>query len=179
MAPWHSNDQHYEPTVSTSMAPQHSQPLHHFPFHIIKTYIVEAKVLNKPQLQQSVTYYSNICSFSLLACQWRRVAQNTSEFSQHLTNGTVMWYWSQHKGTACTYSTCSQAITLGWVFRNICKTIKSHISFMTSICMEQVSSHWTNFHKIWYLRIFEKSFIQIQVQLKTDKNNAYFTYRTA
>jgi hypothetical protein len=35
-------------------------------------------------------------------------------------------------------------------------------------------SHWTDFHKIWYLNIFLKSFEKIQVSLKSDKNNGYF-----
>jgi hypothetical protein len=40
--------------------------------------------------------------------------------------------------------------------------------------MEQLGSHWTDFHKIWYLSNFQKSFDKIQVQLKSDKNKCYF-----
>ena len=37
--------------------------------------------------------------------------------------------------------------------------------------MEQFVSHWTDFHEILYLRIFQKSVKKIQVSLKSDKNN--------
>jgi hypothetical protein len=43
--------------------------------------------------------------------------------------------------------------------------------------MEQLVSHWTDFHEIWYLSIFRKSVQKIQVLLKYDKNNGYFTWR--
>ena len=34
--------------------------------------------------------------------------------------------------------------------------------------------HWTDFHEISYLSIFRKSVEEIQVSLKSDKNNGYF-----
>ena len=40
--------------------------------------------------------------------------------------------------------------------------------------MEQLSSHWTNFNEIWFLRLFWKYVQKIQVLLKSDKNKAYF-----
>jgi hypothetical protein len=43
--------------------------------------------------------------------------------------------------------------------------------------MEQVASHWTDFHEIWYLNIFRKSVQKIQVSLKSDKDKGYFTWR--
>jgi hypothetical protein len=47
----------------------------------------------------------------------------------------------------------------------------SYLSFR----MEQLGSHWTDFHEILYLRIFRKYVEKIQVSLKSDKNNGYFT----
>jgi len=41
--------------------------------------------------------------------------------------------------------------------------------------MEEVVSHWADFHEILYLRIFLKYVEKIQVSLKSDKNNRYFT----
>jgi hypothetical protein len=41
------------------------------------------------------------------------------------------------------------------------------------LCVEQLGSHWLNFHEIWYLSTFCKS-VRIQVKLKSDKNNVYF-----
>jgi len=46
-----------------------------------------------------------------------------------------------------------------------------------SVCMEQHGSHWTDFHDILYLRIFRKPVEKIQLSLKSDKNNGYFTWR--
>jgi hypothetical protein len=42
--------------------------------------------------------------------------------------------------------------------------------------MEQVGSHWTDFHGILYSSIFRKSVEKIQVPLKSGKNNEYFTW---
>ena len=41
--------------------------------------------------------------------------------------------------------------------------------------MEQFGFHWTDFHEILFLSIFRKSVKKIQVSLKADKNNGYFT----
>jgi hypothetical protein len=42
---------------------------------------------------------------------------------------------------------------------------------------EQLGSHWTDFYQIWYLNIFRKSVEKVQVWLKSNKNNGYFTWR--
>jgi hypothetical protein len=46
-----------------------------------------------------------------------------------------------------------------------------------SVRMEQLGSHWTDFHEIWYLRIFRKSAKNIQVSLQSDTKKGYFTRR--
>ena len=51
------------------------------------------------------------------------------------------------------------------------KLQKATISFITSVRMEQLGSHWTDFNEIWYLSIFRKSDEKIQVLFKSDKNN--------
>jgi len=43
--------------------------------------------------------------------------------------------------------------------------------------MEQLGSHWTDFHEILYLSIFRKFVEKTQVSLKSGKNNGYFTLR--
>jgi hypothetical protein len=48
-------------------------------------------------------------------------------------------------------------------------------SVRPSIRMEQLGSLWTDFREILYLRIFRKSVPKIQISLKSDKNNGYFT----
>jgi hypothetical protein len=62
------------------------------------------------------------------------------------------------------------------------KLRKATISFMSvrpsvrpSVRMKQLASHWTDFHEILYLRMFGKSVDKLQVSLKPDKNNGYFT----
>jgi len=44
--------------------------------------------------------------------------------------------------------------------------------------MEQLDSHFTDNHEIWYLRIFRKYVEKIQVSLKSGKNNKYFMGRS-
>jgi hypothetical protein len=43
--------------------------------------------------------------------------------------------------------------------------------------MEQLGSHWTDFDEIWYLSFSSKSVEKIEVSLKSEKNNGYFTQR--
>ena len=44
-------------------------------------------------------------------------------------------------------------------------------SSCVSVHMEQLGSHWTDFHEIWYMNIFRKSVEKIQVSLEADKHN--------
>ena len=44
------------------------------------------------------------------------------------------------------------------------------MSVRSSICMRQLGSHWTDFHKIWYLNNFRKSVKNIEVSLKSNEN---------
>ena len=47
------------------------------------------------------------------------------------------------------------------------------LSVCPSISVEQIGSHCTDFHEIWYWGIFQKSVKKIQLSLKSDKNNGY------
>jgi len=40
--------------------------------------------------------------------------------------------------------------------------------------MEQLGSHWTDFHEIQYFSIFQKCVEKIQGSLKSDKDNGHF-----
>jgi hypothetical protein len=66
-------------------------------------------------------------------------------------------------------------------FSAFAKLRKTTISFIMSVRppvrMEQIGSHWTNFHEFWYLSIFRKSVEKVQVSLKSDKKKGYFTWR--
>ena len=60
------------------------------------------------------------------------------------------------------------------------KLRKETTSFVMSGCpsvsTEQPSSHWTDFHEIWYLNIFRKLSRKMQASLKSDKNNGRFAW---
>ena len=49
------------------------------------------------------------------------------------------------------------------------------MSVCPSVHMEQLGFHWTDFDETWYLRLFRKYVEKVQVLLKSDKNNGYFT----
>jgi len=44
-----------------------------------------------------------------------------------------------------------------------------------AVRMEHFGSHWTEFHKIWYLSVLRKSIEKIQVSSNSHKNNGYLT----
>ena len=44
-----------------------------------------------------------------------------------------------------------------------------------SVRTQQIGSHQTDFYEMRYLNIFRKSVETIQVSLKSDRNNGYFT----
>jgi len=75
-------------------------------------------------------------------------------------------------------------ISKGQSFLGLCAQLrKGTISFIMSarVClsvrMEQIGSHRTDFHEIWYLSNFRKSVQTIQISFKSNKNNRHFTWR--
>jgi hypothetical protein len=56
---------------------------------------------------------------------------------------------------------------------------KAPVSFVMSahpsVLMHQLGSHRTDIHEIWYLSIFRVSVEEIEVSLKFEYDNAYFT----
>ena len=90
--------------------------------------------------------------------------------------------------TQCIYLVCMDLRTkrdhfpysANWLaFRRICKIAKIdyQLHVRPSVRMEQLGSHWTDYHEIWHLSIFRKYVEKIQVSLKSDKNKGYFTWR--
>jgi len=59
-----------------------------------------------------------------------------------------------------------------WLLASSCLSVRPSVS------MEQLGFHWTDFHKIWYLKVLKKSVEKIQVSLKSDKNRGYFYMKT-
>jgi len=72
-----------------------------------------------------------------------------------------------------------QIAVLQSLCRRLRKIAESDYSFVMclSIRMEQLRTHWTDFHEIWHFSIFRKSVEKIQVSLKPNENNVYFTPR--
>ena len=70
-------------------------------------------------------------------------------------------------------------LSSGCSLSSFAKLRKATIGFVISVCpsvrMEQLESHWTDFDEIRYLGFFLKSIEKIQVSLKSDTNNWYFT----
>jgi hypothetical protein len=61
------------------------------------------------------------------------------------------------------------------------KTAKSDC-FVVSVCASvrmELGYHWTDFHKVYiWVCVFRKPVEKIQVSLKPDKNNGYFTWKS-
>ena len=76
---------------------------------------------------------------------------------------------------------CWNTVTLSFL-GTFAKLREKNIPFILTVCLsvrkQQLGSHWTNFYKILYLSVFRKSVQKIQVSLKSDKSNGYFTLRT-
>ena len=66
-----------------------------------------------------------------------------------------------------------------WFVRKSAKSVAlSCVSVLSSVCMERLGSHGTDFHEIFNFCIFfEKSVEKIQVPLKYDENKGYFIWR--
>ena len=58
---------------------------------------------------------------------------------------------------------------------SVCLSVR--LSVYLSVRMVQLCSHWKQFHEIKYLSFLRNSAEKIQVSLKSDKNNGYFTWR--
>jgi len=68
-------------------------------------------------------------------------------------------------------------ISLAQLQKNFEKRLISYvISVRPSVRMEQLFSHWTDFHEIWYSSIFRISVEEIQISWNSDKNKWYFTW---
>jgi hypothetical protein len=65
-------------------------------------------------------------------------------------------------------------------FQNRLQNCERRLLASSRVCpsfrMQQLGSHLTDFHDIWFLVVFRKSVEKIQVSLKSDKNNGYLTW---
>jgi hypothetical protein len=84
------------------------------------------------------------------------------------------------------WSDCPQHVLIHrrWLLGSFAKLREAAINFVMSVRpsvlsvrMEQLGSYWMDFHEIWYVSIFRKSFGRIQVSLKSYKDKGHFTWR--
>jgi len=75
------------------------------------------------------------------------------------------------------WGSCSMVVNFGWFLGILQNCQKEAVGFIMSVRVELLGSHWMDFYKIWYFRVFQKSVKKGQVLLKSDKNNGYFTWR--
>jgi len=114
-----------------------------------------------------------------------------------VATSNVVPIFSSEQSSTCGYSTVKTgAAALSWLLLRIYQATNRRIvlififRFVRKICekrqlassclsdhMELLGSHWTDFHEMWYLMIFRKSFEKPQISLKSDKNNWYFNWR--
>jgi hypothetical protein len=57
------------------------------------------------------------------------------------------------------------------------RLLASFCPSVPSVRIRKLDFHRTHFLKIWHLRVFRKHVENIQVSLKPDKNNRYFSWR--
>jgi hypothetical protein len=109
-------------------------------------------------------------------------------FSSYLTENTVRFVYNAQLGEAVQRNNCCLLWQLNgvqkcgvWAERRIWGAFaglrKDTLSFIMHVRMEQLVSHWTDFHEIWYLSILRKHVKKIQISLESDKNNGYFAWR--
>jgi hypothetical protein len=113
------------------------------------------------------------CVF-LKLCQW------DSKLSWILCWNYIQMHAVQKGGASNLTTSASYIILASSLLCAFAKLRNATISFVMFVCpsvhMEQLASHWKDLHEIYYLGICRKSVQKIQVFLKYDKNNGYFTW---
>jgi hypothetical protein len=115
----------------------------------------------------------------LVHSSWMHSTSNINLYK----SGTVLLLDEATKTNSmlCIYQRISYSFLLGVFAKFIKETIRFIVPIRLSIClsvrMEQLASHWTVYHEIWYLTTFRNSVTKIQVSLQSDKNDGYFTWR--
>ena len=122
-------------------------------------------------LLQQQSAWSNSCSF----------CRTYLTYVQNVQNASHPWHsgYAEHKLLHYVVKLCVQDAGFIFLVRRVRKVAKSDwylLYVCLSVRMEELGSHWKDFHEAWYLGIFRKSVEEIQVPSKSD-NNQYFTWR--
>ena len=106
------------------------------------------------------------------ACQLERFVWCTAKtfcFRSFFFFPEVLMYKPKHKALVYFFQIPSQNCEK--------RLLASCLSVRLSVRMEQLRSHWTDFHEIWNSNVSRTSVEEIQVWLRSDKNKKHFTRR--
>ena len=109
-----------------------------------------------------------------VTCAWSwRLCGINPDILNHLCDMIVRYEDSRFQNCMWRYATTPQ-----FTQHYVREVVKSYlVPSSLSVLKQKVGSHWTDFHETLYLRIFGKTVGKIQVLLKSDVNNEYFTWR--
>jgi len=62
-------------------------------------------------------------------------------------------------------------VLIKWLYEMHGATMQFVMSVRPSVRTEELGSHWTDFHEIWFLSIVRKTTMKIQISIKCNKNN--------
>jgi len=124
-----------------------------------------------PWLNCSINYTSSLVQIWLQEQPFNlRIWQSTEQ-------NALLRYGAIQRNNKTPTSICF-SVYCHWFLGIFPKLKQATISFIISvcppICMQQLGSQWMDYHEIWYMSIFRKSGLKIQVKLKSN-----FTRRPA
>ena len=76
-----------------------------------------------------------------------------------------LFKWLPDCGKIIPFLACGEIAKSDYLLCHVCLSVRP------SVRMEQLDTHWTDFHEILYLCIFRKSVERIQISLKADNSN--------
>ena len=120
--------------------------------------------------------YENITWYTHFECWLTNATDTQWEYVTLLFSSTAKKISRNHRNVACMRTLPVSFILLG-TFAKWRKATVRFIILSVTVRMEQLGYHWKGYHEIWYGRIFRKSIENVQVSLKFNKNNEYFTWR--
>ena len=118
---------------------------------------------------------SSVTPWSFLSKSFNRFTNHQSSYKICDIEGVVQELQGKTRDRGCTTFLGAfeklRKVSIGFVM-SLCPPLREH-------AWEQIGTHWTDLHEIWYFSIFRKSAKKAQVSLKSVKKNGCFTWRSA
>ena len=112
------------------------------------------------------------CPHSVFMCfVW--IWEQTATISLH----SIKWLVVADKEDQTALWGTNETYLLGVFAKQWKATISFVISVRPSVRTEELGSQFRDFHEIWHLSIFRRTFDTVQLSLKSDNNTQYFTWR--